>query len=424
MIRHIFTLIWNRRRASVLLLLEIFCAFLVLAAVTAFAVFYADNYRQPLGFDRDNVWQITIERPRSEQAASASATGPGQEPPPPQAEDLEVPRLAGEVLRRARSFPEVAAAALAAPVPYDNSTETRGYDYKGRTLRYNVARVSDDAREVLGIDVSEGRWFSREDDGAAWNPVVINRRLAEEVAPRGSAVGLDISSDPEPGETGPRRPLRVVGVVDAFRKGGEFSTPVHYVIERTWLDDPAVTSQPRLVPDSLVVRVQPGTPAAFEETLLAALRDVAREWSFEVRSMDQMRDSSMRMALAPLVATGFVAGFLLLMVALGLTGVLWQAVTQRTREIGLRRALGASGADVRRQVLGELLVLTTFAIVPALVFLAQVPVLDLAPWLTGRVLATALAISVAAVYLLAILCAWYPSRLATRVLPAHALHYE
>ena len=45
----------------------------------------------------------------------------------------------------------------------------------------------------------------------------------------------------------------------------------------------------------------------------------------------------------PLIAVGLVAGFLMLMVALGLLGVLWQNVTQRTREMGLRRAKGAPG---------------------------------------------------------------------------------
>ena len=48
------------------------------------------------------------------------------------------------------------------------------------------------------------------------------------------------------------------------------------------------------------------------------------------------------------MVVGTIAGFLLLMVALGLTGVVWQSVTQRIREFGLRRAKGATIANVRR----------------------------------------------------------------------------
>ena len=68
------------------------------------------------------------------------------------------------------------------------------------------------------------------------------------------------------------------------------------------------------------------------------------------------------MVLGPLIAAGVIAGFLLLMVAMGLTGVLWQTVTQRTREIGLRRAKGATAGDIRTQILGELVVMTSIAV--------------------------------------------------------------
>ena len=58
-----------------------------------------------------------------------------------------------------------------------------------------------------------------------------------------------------------------------------------------------------------------------------------------------MRSSAIEFALVPLVGVGLVAAFLMLMVALGLLGVLWQSVTQRTREIGLRRAKGAHARE-------------------------------------------------------------------------------
>jgi putative ABC transport system permease protein len=143
--------------------------------------------------------------------------------------------------------------------------------------------------------------------------------------------------------------------------------------------------------------------------------------------MANLRETNFRESLQPVMVFAIVAGFLLLMVALGLTGVLWQNVTQRIREIGLRRAKGATIVNVRRQILAELSLLTTMALVVGVALVAQVPLLPLPQMLSvipGYVFTAALALSVLAMYLLTIGCAWYPSRLATRIQPADALHYE
>jgi putative ABC transport system permease protein len=137
-----------------------------------------------------------------------------------------------------------------------------------------------------------------------------------------------------------------------------------------------------------------------------------------------MRASSIQFAIAPLAAVGLVAGFLMLMVALGLLGVLWQTVTQRTREIGLRRAKGAARVDVQRQILGEIAVMTTLALAAGLLVAIQFPLLDIIYFVEPHVYALGLVISVAAIYLLTLTCAWYPSRMATRIEPAEALRYE
>ena len=67
----------------------------------------------------------------------------------------------------------------------------------------------------------------------------------------------------------------------------------------------------------------------------------------------------------------------MLMVGLGLTGGFWQTVTQRTKEMGLRRANGASIGQVRSQILGEVLTTTTLALVIGVVVILQFPILDL-----------------------------------------------
>ena len=115
------------------------------------------------------------------------------------------------------------------------------------------------------------------------------------------------------------------------------------------------------------------------------------------------------------------------MVALGLTGVVWQSVTQRIREFGLRRAKGATIANVRTQVLVEMVIMTSIALLVGVLLLAQLTLLPLPPEfkvVPAPVFFGSIAISVAAIYLLTLVCGWYPSRLATKIQPAEALHYE
>jgi putative ABC transport system permease protein len=112
------------------------------------------------------------------------------------------------------------------------------------------------------------------------------------------------------------------------------------------------------------------------------------------------------------------------MVFLGLSGVLWQNVTRRTREIGLRRALGATGPVVYRQILIEVALLSTIAVIVGLVIVGQLPILGIFKFVTPAAYGIGVAASLATIYALTLLCGLYPSWLAGRVQPAQALHYE
>jgi putative ABC transport system permease protein len=210
-----------------------------------------------------------------------------------------------------------------------------------------------------------------------------------------------------------------VGVITDFRKDGEYAGLQNYLFERKRLDDP--NDRP---PRNLLIKVRPGTTVEFEESLLTKLQAVAREWSFEVKPVSQMRESSLKLYLAPVLAVGLIATFLMMMVGLGLVGVLWQNVTQRTKEIGLRRAKGATAAAIHKQILGELLVLTSFGLILGIVLVVQFPLLDLIGFIRAKVYFLGLLISLAIIYGLTVTAGLYPSWLATRVQPAEALHYE
>jgi len=256
--------------------------------------------------------------------------------------------------------------------------------------------------------------------------------MAHELFGDGDPIGRDIGEmrsaggrDGAPPGAPPEPERRVIGVMTAFRQEGEFDSPDNYVFERQRLDpapEGAGPAESRPAGDVLV-RVAAGSTAELEQRILDAVRDVAKGWSFRVEPLPVARDRVSRFYLAPLMMVGLVTAFLAIMVGLGLTGVLWLAVTRRTREIGLRRAKGATRGDIRRQILGEILILTTLAILPGVLLALQLPLVGALP-VPGGVFAVSLALSVLGIYLLAVLCGWYPARLAVRVEPTEALRYE
>jgi len=99
-------------------------------------------------------------------------------------------------------------------------------------------------------------------------------------------------------------------------------------------------------------------------------------------------------------------------------------VLRRRREIGLRRALGATGRGVSLQVLGELLVVTTAGLLLGAALAVQVPLLGVIGWVSNGVYVVAMALATLTIYGLTVVSALYPSWLATQVQPAEALHYE
>jgi len=400
-IRHLLKLVWNRKRSSGLLIVEIFFSFLVVLVLVTTALFFWRAYHQPLGYDWHDVWAVSID--------SGSSLGSGGLSGHMETVD--------QLLREARALGPVTAAACAASTPYDFG-ETNSYAHVAGSqegVLTVINRATDDFDEVLGVDVVAGRWFEPADGALSWRPVVIDRDLAYSLFGDDDPIGKRLDGFGSDAEV----ETRVVGLVTDYRDDGELSSRGPYLFRRIPIENPEELPEPWIV-----VKLRPGTPPGFEEELVTRLQAVAPDWSFEPRPLAEARRSSLRLRSIPLAAGGLVAVFLLLMVGLGLVGVLWQNVIQRTRELGLRRATGAARRDIHRQISAELLILTTLAIAPGVLLALQLPILDLAPFLEAGTLTAALVLSAAVLYALALGCALYPSWLAGRVQPAEALRWE
>ena len=394
MIRQMLQLVWNRKRLNVLLVAEVFLTFLVVFFIVSLSLEGWHHYSQPMGFDYHDVWHAKID-PR---------TGTDDTHSPEQRE------MARQVLLAAKNLPEVLHVAGTMAVPYMMASWGRSAEYKDRDVRTESSEVTDDFKDVFGLEIVRGRWFDASDDAAGWTPVVINRRLQRELFADEDPIGKVLSQE-----------RRVIGVVSEFRKGGELSEPANFMFFRKRMD-PGSDHRP---PGSLVIRTHPGTvQGAFEEKLTRTLKGIAPDWQLDIETMRDKRSEYFYERLVIFGVAAFIAGGLMIMVALGLIGVLWQNVTQRTEEIGLRRAVGGDVRRIFAQLLGEMLFITSLALVLGIAFVIQFELMEWISFVSAGVYALSLATSVGVIYLLVTLCSLYPSWMATRIQPAEALRAE
>lgn len=398
MIRHLLKLVWHRKRANSLLIIEIFFSFLVLFGVTTLSAALFLAWRKPLGFDYHGVWVAHVAFP--------------PEPDTTDAEKAKEALALEAMLKAARALPEVESVAIDGFPPYQNYTWISGVTVKGRDVEVNRDAAGDEYAHVMRMPILRGRWFSSEDDSSAIPVCVVDADAARAMFGTIDIAGKTVRSDD--------KDIRIVGVVAPFRKNGDFA--ISNV--KMFFDRVNLRHRSGFLSGNLVLRVRPGTPAAFEETLVKRLRDASPDYGVRVQHLEQLRDLSNRVWLAPAVIGGIIALFLLTMVALGLSGVLWQTVTRRSRELGLRRAVGATGREVNRQILGEVALLTSIAVAAGAFIAVQLPLIAHSAILSARPVTFGLAAALVTIYALTLLCAMYPSRMAGRVQPAHALHYD
>jgi len=391
MFGHIFKMMWQRKRANSLIIIEIVVAFIVLLAVVAFVRVSYLTYSAPLGFEFDNTWSIQFE-PDIEDRAKIVAT-------------------AKQTLQVLSQLPEVEDAHTTYYPPFIEARSSTTIQTESDEVFVIRNSMTDGGPAAMGMKLLAGRWLNESDSDPTIRSVVINKLLKDNIFGKADAINQVFNYDEE-------RKVRVVGVFEDFRQLGEFSPVGNYIIFRTDLNDP------RSFFRAINIWVKPGTPRAFEEKLQKILHQSAPNWQFEVSTWVQLRDEHISNGMVARMIPTVIALFLMLMVAFGLLGVLWQNVTRRTQELGLRRAMGATATMVQMQIIFELLVVTLMAIAIGFLIAIQIPIAGVIEELTWGIFFQSVGISTVIIMLLSVACAYYPSLIATRCLPADALHYE
>ncbi|HYL93483.1 MAG TPA: ABC transporter permease, partial [Alphaproteobacteria bacterium] len=256
-------------------------------------------------------------------------------------------------LQRIRQLPGVQTAGLVTFLPLSLGNADGDFKIVGRaeadnvhSPRANLNAASDDYFRAMQIPLMQGRFFSESDGLGAPRVAIVNDELAHKYFAGQDPVGKQIVfSDPD---SAAARPLTIVGVVHGSRQRTLAAPPqAEIYFSMRQIPNNTIWSQFFLRSIMTYVVRSEGKPEAQTAAVQAAIQGVEPgETVFDVRPMEDVVSHFVEDRRLSLVLLGSFAGLALIVAAAGLFAMLSYSVRQRTQEIAVRMALGASHADV------------------------------------------------------------------------------
>jgi predicted permease len=342
----------------------------------------------------------------------------GLNPVPRGYEKLDLNSYRRELIHRISNLPGVVSVAFSeSPIPGSqdwnrDSISTLAEASINAHLMANTIRVSPNFFRTAGIALVQGRDFNDTDDEHHPRLAVVSRSLAKRLFPGGDVVGQTIrfSIMPE------YQSIQIVGVADDARilSLRDATLPILYLC----------AFQEQTQAGNLVVRTTQ-SPEALAASARREIDSLGHEYALQTRTVSQIITEDLVEERVTALLSGFFAALALLLASIGLYGLMSYAVTRRTREIGVRVAMGAQRENILWMVLRETLTLALLGIaigIPAALVASRL----IATMLFGITPTDLPTMAVVSALLLAVaaFAGYLPARRASTIDPIHALRTE
>lgn len=392
----------NKATGSLLVITEVALALVLLTGAGLLVNSFIRLQKVPSGVQPEQLVAMSINLPRATYRDSQARLA---------FIDRLMPRLAAS--------PGVKSVGFGSNLPLDAGLQGTSFQIEGQPVvsenrpHTHVSIVSPGYFQTLGISVLQGRDFSRNDTSDSPGVVIVNNELARKYFGNENPIGRRVDMGFRDGT-----PLEIIGVASDVRQTGLQADPYPGMFL-------PYSQYQSSVPLVFVLR-SANDPAAVAAAVRQELRQVDPQLPiYDVKTMDQVLytvTARPRFLTFLLVIFASVA---VLLAAIGIYGIMSYTVAQRTREIGIRAALGAQRRDLLRMVLGRGLKLTLIGIMLGVA--GAFGLTRLMSNLLFGVSATdplTFAGVAALLVIVALLASYLPARRATKIDPLVALRYE